>query len=90
MNFLQLLLKFLPLALQVVQAVEAALPGHTGATKKIVAFESISAALDGAPVSMMDRKAIGAAIDASVSGFNKASVFQKEKPDQVPISERGK
>jgi hypothetical protein len=81
MKWLTVVFKYFPLALQGVVAVEAALKGVPGATKKQIILNAVQA---GAAVSEKAPTAsvaqIGALIDNVVTTLNESGVFTKSAP----------
>jgi hypothetical protein len=76
MNWLSLIVKYLPLVLQCVMAVEAALQGTPGATKKQVVLGVIQAGTGAAEqIPQKDVQAIGGLIDTVVGTLNTTGVF---------------
>ena len=81
MNWLDLIIKLFPMVLQVVVAIETALPSQSGAAKKAVAMAVMAPAVaqanppvgSGVPVVALD---INAMVDHTVAALNQAGVFQ--------------
>lgn len=78
MNWLKLILTYLPAVLQGVTAVESALHGTPGATKKQIVLNVITTGADAAQqVPQKDVQGIGFLIDTVVGALNATGVFQK-------------
>jgi hypothetical protein len=77
MNILVVILQILPYILQVVQAIEAALPGQPGAVKKTVLMNALNAATQaGHPISEAEAKAVSGVVDSVVSDLNTLGIFK--------------
>ena len=81
MKFILLALQFLPHVLAGVQAVEVALAGAAGASKKAVVLAVVGAAAKvGETVPEQHVQLIGSLIDAVVGALNTSGVFKTTKP----------
>jgi len=85
MNWLKLLFQYFPLVLSGVVAIEGALKGTPGATKKQILLNVLTA---GAGVAQQipqgDVQQVGKVIDIVVGALNKSGVFVKDTPATVP------
>jgi hypothetical protein len=78
MNWLSLIIKFFPVVLQTVIAVENALHGQPGATKKAVVMDIITAGAKQAQTIPNDTvQDIGTLVDNVVGALNSSKVFNK-------------
>jgi hypothetical protein len=87
MNWLTLILTYLPTVLQGVVAVEAALKGAPGVVKKQVILNAIQAgAATAEKIPQQDVAGIGALIDNVVGTLNASGLFTKTTaPPALPV-----
>jgi len=85
MNWLKLLFTYFPVVISGVVAIEGAVKGTPGATKKQILLNVIQAGAGVAQqVPQADVQKIGTVIDAVVGALNQTGVFTKTPPPVVP------
>lgn len=81
MNWLKIIMTYLPYVLQGVVAVEAAIKGAPGASKKQVVLDAITAGASvGETVPQQEVSGISTLIDVVVGTLNTTGVFTKLSP----------
>ena len=70
LDWIKLIMQFFPVVIQVVTAIEAAIPGAAGAAKKVVAMAAIAP-----PAAQV--ASVGNLVDTVVTSLNAAGVFSK-------------